>query len=356
MAELLLSYLFPKFRGSKEDLVTLSLCHILESSEAVNEAFTDEACRRLQLNRMQHIRYKPQATGEKRERPDVSGTDAEGNEMIICEAKFFAGLTENQPGTYLERLIGRLNTGLIFICPETRIISLWKEVTARVSGSGAETIGEQCVSVHGAHMSIISWNDLMGILFSAARQKDQSALADLSQLEGLCRKIEDTDFIPFSDDDLSISTAKNIERYYITIDNIWDSLSSQSEFPSNTRGKRQTGLWGGYVRFIDLWDVEIGLVFSTNLWKDKATRITPFWIWMQPNKRAVHPDKISQAINMLISSIPEHEKIPYGATHLSLTASSGLFSEESVADLTGQVLDYVRRVKANYEQISQTYP
>ena len=279
MAEPLLSYLFPKFRGSKEDLVTLSLCHILDSSEAVNEAFTNELCRRLLLDRMEHITYRAQATGEKRERPDISGTDTEGNETIICEAKFFAGLTENQPVTYLERLIPRINTGLIFICPESRIISLWKDVSARIVGMGAETIGERCISIHGVRMSVISWKELLGVLFAAARQSDQDMLADLSQLEGLCRKIEDTAFIPFSDDDLSISTARSIDRYYMIMDDVTNALLNQDEFPATTKGLRATATWGGYIRYLNICGFGVGIGFSTGYWKAPDSEATPFWFW-----------------------------------------------------------------------------
>ena len=48
--------------------------------------------------------YECQSIGDDNERPDMSGTDSDGNEVIMCEAKFYAGLTYNQPLTYLERL------------------------------------------------------------------------------------------------------------------------------------------------------------------------------------------------------------------------------------------------------------
>lgn len=344
MAELLLSYLFPKFKGSKEDLVTLSLCHILESSEVLNEAYTNELCRRLQLDRMERIRYKAQATGEKRERPDISGVDSSGNEMIICEAKFFAGLTENQPNGYLDRLIGRLNTGLIFICPEARVISLWREVTSLVSG--AETIGEMCISIHGTHMSVISWNDLLGILFAAASQRDQNALADLDQLEGLCRKIEDTDFMPFTDDDLSISTAQNIDRYYMIVDDIAQSILAQKEFPASAKGLRATAVWGGYIRYLTVCGFGIGIGFSTSHWKAADSEPTPFWFWTWSGD-----DAAQNAIRRMIDNTPEWKrcKDQNGQTYLALTVPKYAYREDAVKSLMDQVLQYIRAFKQLYD-------
>ncbi len=349
MAELLLSYLFPKFRGSKEDLVTLSLCHILESSEAVNEAFTNELCRRLQLDRLEAIRYKAQATGDNQERPDISGTDSANREMLICEAKFFAGLTDNQPNAYLERLIGRINTGLIFICPEARAISLWKQVTERINEY--ETIGDLCISIHGVHMSVISWSDLLGVLFEAARRRDQNILADLNQLEGLCKKIEDTDFLPFTDDDLSVSTARNIERYYMIVDDVAHAILGQKEFPATTKGLRATAVWGGYIRYLTVGGFSVGIGFSTSHWKAADSETTPFWFWSWSNDTAVR-----SAVSRLISDMPEWvlHKDQNGQTYLALTVPRYAYREEAVEILTDQVLKYIRILKDHYDTVMQS--
>ena len=48
--------------------------------------------------------------------------------MILCEAKFYAGLTINQPNTYLDRLKKENGLGLVFICPAARKITLWSKL------------------------------------------------------------------------------------------------------------------------------------------------------------------------------------------------------------------------------------
>ena len=47
---------------------------------------------------------RTQPTGKEGERPDLAGVDREGRECVLIEAKFWAGLTSNQPVAYLKRL------------------------------------------------------------------------------------------------------------------------------------------------------------------------------------------------------------------------------------------------------------
>lgn len=355
-SELLLSYLFPKFRGSKEDIVTLALCHVLKSSEEMREAFTDELCRRLYLEEKKGIRFHPQATGKNLERPDISGVDSTNSELLICEAKFFAGLTDNQPVAYLDRLIGRSNTGLIFICPETRVISLWNQIIGRVRDLQPEPVGEKCVSIRGVHMSIISWTDLLGVLFQIAKKCDDNIVADLNQLEGLCKKIEKTEFIPFSDDDLSVATAKNIDRYYFVIDDIVNLLCHQEEFPVGKFRPHPTGVWGGYVYYIVLWKLSVGFDFSTGFWKSDGSETTPFWVWFSPVNGTDHKDEVWKAVNSMLLDIPEWNKCvdKNGVTHLALVTPRDAFREDVANELAEQTLEYMRIIKEKYDEIMKS--
>ena len=57
---------------------------------------------------------RTQATGEEGERPDLAGFDRNGRERVLVEAKFWAGLTDNQPIAYLERLPANRPGALLF--------------------------------------------------------------------------------------------------------------------------------------------------------------------------------------------------------------------------------------------------
>ena len=64
--------------------------------------------------------------------PDLAVFGHDGQERILLEAKFWAGLTENQPGTYLARLPDDGATSvLLFVAPEARLESIWTELRRR---------------------------------------------------------------------------------------------------------------------------------------------------------------------------------------------------------------------------------
>ena len=105
MAESLLAHLYSRIKGSQEDVATLSLQYIISSNSNLNEAFNRLICNALKEDIGTDITYSCQSVGENSERPDMSGVDKHGAEVILCEMKFYAGLTSNQPNGYLDRLI-----------------------------------------------------------------------------------------------------------------------------------------------------------------------------------------------------------------------------------------------------------
>ncbi|HEY5556720.1 hypothetical protein [Acetobacterium sp.] len=127
----LLSHLYSRIKGSPEDVATMSLCYILENSSSASQAFSHYLASVLKIDHFPDLFFKTQVVGENSERPDLVGADDEFNELLLCEAKFWAGLTQNQPLGYLKRLRENkvaVNKALVFICPNARIISLWGEV------------------------------------------------------------------------------------------------------------------------------------------------------------------------------------------------------------------------------------
>ena len=128
MANSLLAYLYPRIRGSQEDIATLALQYLLSQSKALNKAFTKQIADCLGVELDESLQYTCQSVGENHERPDMVGSDALGHERIICEMKFYAGLTANQPLGYLDRLKDAGGKGLVFICPKARQTMLWSKL------------------------------------------------------------------------------------------------------------------------------------------------------------------------------------------------------------------------------------
>ena len=69
--------------------------------------------------------------GKSEERPDLVGRTEHGEELLLIEAKFWAGLTEHQPITYLQRLPP--GGALLFVVPEARLPSIWNELLSALS-------------------------------------------------------------------------------------------------------------------------------------------------------------------------------------------------------------------------------
>ena len=198
-------------------------------------------------------------------------------------------------------------------------------------------------------MSIISWNDLLGDLLYTAKQCDHHILADLEQLEGLCKKLEDIEFMPFTEDDLSIQTAKNIERYYMVIDDVIDLLKQQNELTPIKVSNRPGFAWSGFHRYIDVWKIGIGIGFSTSLWKMASSVTSPFWIWFYHND----VEELRDAVNCLISSIPKSniQIDKNGYRCLAVIPPCDKSREDVAKQITEQIMSYIRFIKTNYESI-----
>ena len=118
-------------------------------------------------------RVETRATGEGGERPDLVGLDGRGTERLIIKAKFWAGLTENQPVAYLERLAEE-PSALVFVGPESRRVSLWAELRERVEGAAGlewrdetRTPGLPSADVGGGRwLLFMSWSMLLGRMAS----------------------------------------------------------------------------------------------------------------------------------------------------------------------------------------------
>lgn len=83
MAESLLAHLYSGIKGSQEDVATLSLQYIISSNSNLNEAFNRLICNALNEDIGTDITYSCQSVGENSERPDMSGVDKHGAEVIF---------------------------------------------------------------------------------------------------------------------------------------------------------------------------------------------------------------------------------------------------------------------------------
>ena len=144
-------------------------------------------------------------------RPDLSCFDEDGMERVLIEAKFWAGLTDNQPIAYLKRLPSDKSSVLLFVAPAARFEPLWAELIRRVTESeefelGANSEDENLRSVvvgDEGRLMLTSWRALLGRMASQASVAgDSRAETDIRQLLGLTQRMDEDAFLPIRSDEL----------------------------------------------------------------------------------------------------------------------------------------------------------
>ncbi len=91
----LLGQFYHKIKISQEDLASESLVYILNKSARARQAINKIVRWNTGLE-FSDLIYQTQNVGKNLERPDISGINNQGNEVLLIEAKLWASLTSNQ--------------------------------------------------------------------------------------------------------------------------------------------------------------------------------------------------------------------------------------------------------------------
>lgn len=342
MAYSLLAHLYPHIRGSQEDIATYSLQYLLVQSKELNRAFTKRIANALHIDVDDMLQYVCQATGdsEEKERPDMAGLDANGNETILCEMKFYATLTANQPNTYLDRIIGCGGKGLLFVCPVARQTSLWAKLKELCEYRNIEVVDEYCVKVDGISLAIITWTEIIELLKQVASSVAISFSADIAQLEGYCEQLDSEAFIPFSAEDLSAEMANKGERYYQVLDEVIELFCADNEHDTSKKGLKATGYRKGYTRSLYIDGHTFTLNYDRDMWKNPECVETPFWV-------AIRDDEWDQNDEMLRKHdvFSENKKqLFWGMIFLALEPLQNATFAEVCEDIKKQIEEYIEIV------------
>lgn len=137
---------------------------------------------------------------------DISGVH-DGAEQVIIEAKIAAGLHGHQVTRYIDRL--RPTAGLLVIlAPRHRLPFVWHDVCEEADIDPATSP----VQTPDGKVTLASttWEAVIDSL-AGALAGDAAGRAELQQVEGLYRHIEEAAFIPYSPDDLSFGTGRLVD-------------------------------------------------------------------------------------------------------------------------------------------------
>lgn len=336
MAQSLLAHMYSHIKGSQEDIATYSLEYIVSQSDILNAAFTDLLGASLRRALGEDIRYSCQSVGKKRERPDISGINAEGREVVLCEAKFYAGLTDNQPNTYIDRLIDGGGKGLVFICPSDRREILWSKLKTLCEYRSAKDIDTYCSIIDGIGMSIITWTEVINCLRKAS-EGDKSMLSDIDQLDGFCKLMDDEAFIPYSPEDFGPENAKREERHYQVLDAVVNHLLSDKKLNASIKGLKATAYRKGYVRYIFVLGHALSINYDRTNWMNTKTEETPFWIEIM-GEDFNQPIEYQKYFKTYKSS---WRGIINNGTALPLFVPTEATLDDVVADMCQQIVHYI---------------
>ena len=282
----LLAYLAYKLGGGRtETTATEALGYILSRSKAARNALRD-LIQTGGVDVGSITRVQTEVVGEKGEIVDLVGFDATDAERALIEVKFWAGLTENQPNTYLERLLQNTEpAALLFVAPESRMVTLWAELR-RLANDGGFTLGTGTVAT-GLHSAVVnngphclmltSWRALLGAMASRASvDGDSSAERDILQLDGLCKQEDIDAFRPLRGDELTLEFPR-LQRHLIDL--VWDTVvlckSDQHGIISShgplTSSMESHGAW------VTIAGASAMFYINYRHWAQEGG--TPLWLW-----------------------------------------------------------------------------
>lgn len=280
----LLGHLVPRITSiGAEPVATQALAYILSESAEVASAFVQF------VSRTGTASFEPGAiTAEEPHGdgiPDLTIRDKSGIVRILVENKFWAGLTDAQPVSYLEALPVAPSSVVVFIVPKLRMRSLWDELDSRCEDSAVE-LGDKKLDKDGGGINLIwaqwgnrmlaitCWDRVLEWLEYAANQ--DSIKQDILQLRGLTEQMNTDEFLPLREDEVTnIGVARRLINYSQLIEEIVNHLIADGI--ASKKGLKPTHGYTTAGRYLKLHK-RFGLWLGVDLeaWRDWG--ITPMWL------------------------------------------------------------------------------
>lgn len=308
MTDTLFGHLAVRFSTHPENLATEALGYILRRSVNAREALS-AMLHQIGVTAAPGLTFQNQVGGEDGAQPDLVGLDESGAQRLIVEAKFWAGLTEHQPVTYLKRL-PRDGGALIVLAPGARIAHLWPELLRRCShaqlaGQPGNVNLDETRSLKfedGRNLAVLSWRMLLDfLLLRLESANDFRTREDVLQLRGLCARMDNDAFIPVTSEELTTHVYRRIPQFGSIVDDVTRLLVEKGL--GDTRGLRSAAGNGYYGRYLRLNGMGAFLISDVRKWMKYAS--TPLWLSVYGWKwRSSSPTPIRQALTQLEMASP----------------------------------------------------
>ena len=290
-SDTLLAHLAWKLSTRHEDIAVEALGYILRRTvarEVLEELFREGGADVGPI-----CGFRTQVGGDGETRPDLTGFDQQGVSCVLIEAKFWAGLTRNQPNAYLKEL----STGkaLLFVAPSSRIEVLWPELRRR-AGVGSTRHALEKTDFKGIttedrkHLMLISWPNLLDRLES---KSETPARVEIQQLRGFARRAdEETGFPPLRPKELTPETPRRLLGLRRLVDDA--TTKAVEKGYAHIDGLIVTPQKWGYGRYLYLNGTG-GAWFGIDIerWARGSFSDTPLWLhfeqWKNEPYRAQWP-------------------------------------------------------------------
>lgn len=279
----LLAAVMPLFTDQIERAATEALRHILHHSAPARDALASILLS-AGVATGSLTQFQTEVGGDDGERVDLVCSDDAGAERILIEAKFWAGLTDNQPNTYLARLPQDVDSALLFVAPAQRLETLWPELCRRAQHQQQHELAPndesgdlRSAAINGSRrkMLLTSWRALLERMeVSAGAAGDTATATDIRQLLGLTQRMDANAFLPIHPAELG----QEFPRRMRGLRNLVDDAANRAFALgwANARGLAVTSQSYGYGRYI--WLNGIAVWFGINVDRWAADGQTPLWL------------------------------------------------------------------------------
>jgi hypothetical protein len=312
MKDSLFGHLAFQFSSSTENTATEALCYILNKSHTVRKVLCDLVVLG-GVSIDENLSFETQVLDDDQAIPDLVGVNPGSNvPEIIVEVKFWAGLTGNQPVTYLNR--GKQKSGnlILFLCPQKRIHTLTYELERRckeanILEDSKNNIDDGLFVINlqeHPRLEVISWEFLLSRIRKVVEAEGNiSTLADIIELQGLAARVNETAFIPIESDEITGNVASRILQYCDLVDGITKLLHTKKI--ASLKGYKSTSTRGQYGRYMSIENHGCMIQFNSTFWRDLYP--TPLWMsmqWTASKSRWVFPTETKKALSYLENENP----------------------------------------------------
>jgi hypothetical protein len=335
----LFGYLVSRFSTHPENLATEALAFIVNRSATMREELRN-LFGRTGIELPPLARFQSQAGDEQGNILDLIGLDAMGAERLFIENKFWAGLTENRPAGYLERLPAEGGGLLVFIVPSRRFAIVWSELARSAKNRGTHLPNPEQLAgdlfftrlTPSTALAATTWSAVLNSLEAVARASGEiSSAADIAQLRSLCDVMDTDAFLPVRVEEL---TNLEVPRRLVGLADLIRDLSEQAVAMgiADSKGYLPTHRWYASGRYLKIGPALAWLGIDHKNWTRYG--ISPLWVIFQANEGSRSPPLVLEALK---SWAPPRLFEQDGRAMIPLTVLPNVTREIVLGDLLKQL-------------------